>query len=766
MPHRFRANIIPLYFTQMYTQLLRHLTTVLALSCMWCVAGCGSGDGNPEDSSIPENQCVLPKVACGDTCSDTRSDPAHCGNCQTVCGAGSACWQGICGSCPATLLTCGGSCVDPNTDSNHCGSCGSACGLGQVCEGAKCVVRCDAPLLRCGDRCIDPTTDAGNCGNCGTSCNPGEVCSLGSCQCPTGREVCGTSCVDLKADPMHCGSCESRCGSGEVCNLGTCECPSGRQMCGTSCIDLNADPMHCGSCGNPCAIDRACEAGQCKCPAATPNECTGECISFDSDPMHCGNCDTQCESFESCQSGSCKYDADGCGGAPEGINLVRVALYQAVEVDLFRDGKTLAPGDRSAHVIQNRDALLRGFVQVPSGSERRDISMRIVVRNGDQTEVLFQRRTVAGTSVQADIGSTFVVELPARLIGKDTTVSLNLAACDVNGSTGKADMAHLPPDGSAIALAAMKTGRIKLAFVPLIHEGITPSITEAAIAPYVDEVLQQYPVEGVDVTTLTPIDSGFSGPRPNFARVLDETIFPKRQADAPSLDTYYYGLIRPTVKFGEYCVDTCTAGIGYVTSTVGQDAADYRIALGVAYDDPMSWEVLPHELGHNHGREHAPCAVPDGDPAYPYAGASIGSWGYERATAELISPNTHVDFMSYCTPTWISNYTFEALAQRVARVNMSSLTEQLRIGAPRLWWSILTTPDGQRWSHPRTTWDAVGVPTAGRVYDADMNPISEVELARIHLSEGGGSVLLVPPPLPGWFAVGAVGEVPLPYPPQ
>ena len=75
-----------------------------------------------------------------------------------------------------------------------------------------------------------------------------------------------------------------------------------------------------------------------------------------------------------------------------------------------------------------------------------------------------------------------------------------------------------------------------------------------------------------------------------------------------------------------------------------------------------------HELGHNHGREHAPCGV-SGDANYPYNGGSIGVYGYDLLTGQLFSPNEHADMMSYCDPTWISDYNFLALFDRVRSVN-------------------------------------------------------------------------------------------------
>jgi hypothetical protein len=79
-----------------------------------------------------------------------------------------------------------------------------------------------------------------------------------------------------------------------------------------------------------------------------------------------------------------------------------------------------------------------------------------------------------------------------------------------------------------------------------------------------------------------------------------------------------------------------------------------------------------HELGHAHGRLHAPCNVQDPDPRYPHAGANIGVWGYDQRSGEFREP-TSKDMMSYCPEprwsAWISDYTYQAIVERAATVN-------------------------------------------------------------------------------------------------
>jgi len=74
-------------------------------------------------------------------------------------------------------------------------------------------------------------------------------------------------------------------------------------------------------------------------------------------------------------------------------------------------------------------------------------------------------------------------------------------------------------------------------------------------------------------------------------------------------------------------------------------------------------EVIAHELGHAHGRDHVQWPttgnVPAApfDSAFPYNNGSIGVEGWDPSSGAK-STGTYTDIMSYGTPRWISDYTF------------------------------------------------------------------------------------------------------------
>ncbi len=103
---------------------------------------------------------------------------------------------------------------------------------------------------------------------------------------------------------------------------------------------------------------------------------------------------------------------------------------------------------------------------------------------------------------------------------------------------------------------------------------------------------------------------------------------------------YYYGALAepPGSPF---------RGLGYIGLPVGVGVLDI--------------DTFAHELGHNMGLRHAPCGgALNADPDFPYEEGSIGVFGYEtrRGNTRMVDPAEYRDLMTYCDPSWISDYHF------------------------------------------------------------------------------------------------------------
>lgn len=151
-----------------------------------------------------------------------------------------------------------------------------------------------------------------------------------------------------------------------------------------------------------------------------------------------------------------------------------------------------------------------------------------------------------------------------------------------------------------------------------------------------------FPVPGIRVRYHAPVTfRGDLSEYNDFKRLLQQITDLRTSENAPR-GRAYYGLFTLPPMQGPYI-----AGLGWL---------GLRAAVGININD-----VAGHELGHNFGREHAPCGYPDGpDPNYPHAGATIGQYGLNTGTKRIWPPAT-TDFMSYCAPAWTSAYTYRGL---------------------------------------------------------------------------------------------------------
>lgn len=712
-----------------------------------CVGGvCGCPDGT---------------LFCQGQCVDPLSDAAHCGGCDTPCAAGGVCSNGAC-SCPAGRTLCGDACVSLST-AEHCGTCENVCAAGMICSAGTCIPEtqgCPAPSTRCGSGCVDVQSDPGNCGGCDVGCSVTGICQGGNCGCSAGLTQCGDSCINTTQNPLHCGACNQPCTVGQTCSAGSCACTdTAATLCGNQCARLDSDVDHCGMCNNACPEGVPCTNGECRCPDGEV-ACAGACVNTDSDPLHCGTCETACPEGETCVVGKCSGAVgDACTSQlAAGISVSQIAVYQSGKVSVMEEGTGIGADGRDVDLIVGKNAVFRVFVHLEQGWTNHVISARLTLIDGDNVEQLFHKRSVEGDTQENSLATSFNIEVDGDLIKPDTRYAVELVECDA--TTGTLFSPRFPETGEE-ALEARDTGIVRIEFIPLVVNGIEAATDTGRLDAMRDFMEAMYPVSAVEYTVGAPLqaNSSVSANGNGWDQTLQQLQGRHQSDDAPN-DLYYYGLMQPAASLNQYCQGGCVAGIGYVPEA-NSFYAHTRVATGISYDNDASWTTMAHEVGHNHGREHAPCGGAAQAGYFPYQGAIIGWWGFYYPDT-LIAGDQATDIMGYCQNQWISDFTYKAIMDRVAVIN--GATSWINPNPKGTWEVIVSSAFGASWGvAPQGEVTAVGAAEPASVLDAAGNEIAQVTVYRSKMDHLSGASIMVPTAQAGWHAIAVKGLLPMVY---
>ena len=358
------------------------------------------------------------------------------------------------------------------------------------------------------------------------------------------------------------------------------------------------------------------------------------------------------------------------------IQIQEVSVYQGVKVPIARDMQAVAA--RNADLVQQREALVRIFVQPAPGFQSRELSARITLQDEDAPPRYFwQTINVSGPSSEPVSASTFNIELPKDAFNPGTQYAVELRETSrCTALSGTPVGARFPETGLA-PVGARATGPIKVLLVPVRYEadgsGRLPDTSPEQLNLMSRRLYAMYPTTQVMLSVRDVVGTD----RTQLGDMLDQ-MRELRSSDAPPTDLAYYGLVRQAETFVDYCQGSCTTGIAGFGSMSGTASA----GMGVGFPESAA-STFVHELGHIYRRPHAPCggaAAPDA--SYPYPDAGLGSWGYDLETRELFDPQNHVDFMSYCSPDWISDYNYSQILERIIVVNQRANMPKVEGSAP------------------------------------------------------------------------------------
>jgi hypothetical protein len=353
------------------------------------------------------------------------------------------------------------------------------------------------------------------------------------------------------------------------------------------------------------------------------------------------------------------------------LRIKSVALFQSSKVPVIDNGQWV----KDAAIVAKRPGLFRIYPEATADYATQEVTGRLTMGYRDGKEVvrtsMAKSLDLKGPSSDDSANSVIDIELEENDLQDDAIYTFELLAAEGKGVT-ESNAAGTGPDNRAAASEHV----LKIVLVPYRYtadrSNREPDTSEAQIELYRKRLMQLYPATKVEltlheiVTTALAVRPSGSG----WDRLLDNlgTI---REAETPASDVYYYGLFNPAVSEDAYCQSGCTSGLSNLASSPGQ--SDFRTSIGLGFSGPSAAETMVHEIGHAHGRQHAPCSldgqIEDPDPKFPHEQAGIGAFGYDILDKRFVAPGSGdmapTDFMSYCEPTWVSDYTYRALFDRM-----------------------------------------------------------------------------------------------------
>lgn len=344
------------------------------------------------------------------------------------------------------------------------------------------------------------------------------------------------------------------------------------------------------------------------------------------------------------------------------VQIDQVAVYQAVKTTLFDEAAPVA--NPNAPVIAGRPGLVRIHARTIERAKRpAPLSGELRVKVPGKDDFVFDPiiRKLAPL-VDGDVDSTFTFELPGEAFAVGTKLVFTLKDPALPGDAG----VTLP--GGELAVDVKDSGTtLKVKIVPVRYgaDGSkrTPPLAEKNLSFYRDSLYKLYPVAKVDMTVRETIDWPLTvaPDGDGWDNLLDQIIRLRRADNVPD-DVYYAAVFTPADNAATYCQKGCILGVApaQFRSEVG-----LRVAMIVGFGARSEGGTLAQEIAHAMGRYHANCGRPQNiDEDYPYDGGRIGTWGWDAITKDLVDPDDRwFDFMSYCSPVWVSDYTFKGLWQ-------------------------------------------------------------------------------------------------------
>lgn len=297
-------------------------------------------------------------------------------------------------------------------------------------------------------------------------------------------------------------------------------------------------------------------------------------------------------------------------------------------------------------LIAGRDGLLRVYLEGGQPNFFEPAVQATFYRDGAAVHGATLETPGVGIPEDVEEGEralTFEARVPGSVLQPGTSLVLEVDPGGVVPATSSSTL-RIPATGElALDIVEVLPFHVRLVPVNLTSTGDDSGFSLDNMMLRTRMTSDVFPLGEIDVDLRVPYTTEGSGldTRAGWVELLEEIAMLRLDDNSPRY--YYGGFDLPSRSYA--------SGIGYV---------GYPVSIGA--DNRSS--TIAHEIGHNLSLPHAPCSRPGVDitgvdPDYPYLGGLAGQYGWDRTNDRLWDPETTYDLMTYCDPSWISDYNYE-----------------------------------------------------------------------------------------------------------
>ncbi|HHO54043.1 MAG TPA: hypothetical protein ENK18_25025 [Deltaproteobacteria bacterium] len=371
-----------------------------------------------------------------------------------------------------------------------------------------------------------------------------------------------------------------------------------------------------------------------------------------------------------------------------GVVIDKITWYQGVEKTLQLGIGVFGGGSRPPPIIEGREGRLRVAISPAEDAIPEPVAVVLSYDDPEFSTTISEIFT-PGEWTEDDLDSTISFAIPPDRVTPEMTLSISVHETAPGPLIVPAEPAVWSSEDKG--LDVQPTDDVVLRIIPIQYtadgSGRVPDVGPLTLAAIHDRFFATYPAREVVVELGEPLPwsspiSAFGGWEALLAEIS------RQRTEAPVSDnTYFYAMFNPAETLDDFCGGGgCILGLSLLSPSPADSWA--RASMGLGFPGEAI-DTMLHEVGHAHGREHAPCGGAAGvDTQYPYLGAILGSWGYDLLEDRLLPPNSTFDIMGYCSPIWASDYTFGALLQRIQALSGQPADGLVRAELGRHTWQL------------------------------------------------------------------------------